>query len=95
MSYDFFGPGFLRGVPSFFNKFPSASRGTLAPGLGPRFLAVVDFAVWAAGFLFFDPAGRPRFLGAVFVSAGFEAAVFGLFLDPAGRPRFFGAEGFA
>ena len=62
----FFGPGFLRGVPSFFNKLPFASRGTLVPGFGPRLPVVLLFAVLDV-VLFFDPTGRPRFFGVAFM----------------------------
>ena len=72
----------MRGVPSFFNKFPSLSRGIFLPGLGPRFFVVFVFvtvfdAVDLA--LFVDPFGRPRFLGpsfaAVFIGFGLAAGM--------------------
>ena len=65
-----FGPGFFRGVPSFFKRLPSLSRGALEPGLGPRFFAVLDVGdvSWAFGF----------FLMGAFVAAGVVFLVFGV-----------------
>ena len=92
--YFFLGPGLPRKVPSFFNRRPCASRGALLPGFGPRFFGalVVAFLVLAV-VLFFDPAGRPRFLGAEldFVTGFLAVLAAAVFFDPAGRPRFFGA----
>ena len=78
----------MRGVPSFFNKFPSLSRGIFLPGLGPRFLPVVAFFV--DGVLFFDPTGRPRFFVVFVFVTVFDAVDLALFVDPFGRPRFLG-----
>lgn len=58
----------MRGVPSFFKRLPSASRGAFEPGFGPRFFGVVVFfevevfvVVLDGAFvvLLVDPAGRP------------------------------------
>ena len=57
------------------------------PGFGPRFPAVLDVVffvvvvflgvVLAVVVLFLDPAGRPRFFGAVLAAAGFDLVGFG------------------
>lgn len=48
---------------------------------------------WFIGFfLFFDPIGRPRFLGAAFFIASASLANVALFFAPLGRPRFLGSK---
>ena len=69
MNFYFFvlGPGFFLGVPSFFRRFPSLSRGALEPGFGPRFLGAVDFE----GLAFFEAGFEPDILAfSVFLAEG-------------------------